>query len=294
MRDSNENSRDYADENKINRSLDEPAVRRRGPASHALSRREKEERDYEKRASRLSESSFSDCDEEGDSFEEQLRRRAASRSRDRNEYDEYDDEEDFDRVRAPLLVRFFSWIALLVIFFACGYMGANYFFNWADKRTSGQRIGNIVGSGTEVVQMTKKSASTVKNIKSATYTLYIPENGKFASRETDIKKGLKEEDAVQIISMYIDVLKENNIFLNDVRLLNVYTSGDWAYLDMTAAFQESLKKLGKKEAAFALTGMLKTVSDNFPPVKKIKFFIDGKEAKDKSPINLTLPWETLK
>lgn len=294
MRDSNENIRDYEDENKIDRSLDEPAVRRRGPASHALSRREKEERDYEKRESRLSESSFSDWDEEGGTFEEQLRRRAISRNKYQDDYDEYDDEEEFDGVRAPLLVRFFSWIALLVIFFTSGYMGANYFFNWADKRSSGQRIGNVVGSGTEVVQMTNKSASAVKNTKSANYTLYIPENGKFLSRETGIKKGLKEEDAVQIISMYIDALKENNIFLNDVRLLNVYTSGDWAYLDMTAAFQASLKKLGKKEAAFALTGMLKTVSENFPPVKKIKFFIEGKEAKDKSPINLTLPWEALK
>ncbi len=289
MRDLEENSRNIANRNKRDRGLDEPTVRRRGPSPHAVSRRRNEEDDYEERESRYSRASLENDDE--DTFEQQLRRRTTTR----NQYqDDFDDEEELRIQRAPLLVRLFAWIAVLIIFFACGYVGANYFFSWADKRNDGIRIGNVVGSGTEVTQIAKEKPSPVINAKSASYTIYIPEDGKFTSRTTDIKKGQREEDATQIVSMYIDVLKENNIFNNDVRLLNVFTSGDWMYIDMTPALQASLKKLSKKDAAFALTGLLKTVSSNFPPVKKIKFYIDGKEATDKTPVDLTQPWEALK
>jgi hypothetical protein len=39
-----------------------------------------------------------------------------------------------------------------------------------------------------------------------------------------------------------------------------------------------------------LTGMVKTMTDNFAPVNKIKFYVDGKEVRDKKPVDLTAPW----
>ncbi|NLV82758.1 MAG: hypothetical protein GXZ18_07160, partial [Synergistaceae bacterium] len=123
MRDLEENSRNIANKNKRDRGLDEPTVRRRGPSPHAVSRRRNEEDDYEERESRYSRASLEDDDE--DTFEQQLRRRTTTR----NQYqDDFDDEEELHIQRAPLLVRLFAWIAVLIIFFACGYVGANYFF----------------------------------------------------------------------------------------------------------------------------------------------------------------------
>jgi hypothetical protein len=32
------------------------------------------------------------------------------------------------------------------------------------------------------------------------------------------------------------------------------------------------------------------MSDNFAPVSRVKFYVDGKEVPDKTPVDLTMPW----
>lgn len=207
---------------------------------------------------------------------------------DHENQDEFEEEEDESK-KAPLLVRIFAWIALLAIFFVCGYLGANYFFNWADKK-GGPRVGNVVGSGTEAARVSvgANASSGSGNVK---YKLYIPDGTSFTDREIEINKGMAEEDIEKVASVYIDGLKETKMLDNNVRVLTVFRSGDWLYLDMTGAFSSSLKTLGKDKAAMVITGLVRTMKDNFPPVKKVKFYIDGKESGEKVPADLTRPWE---
>lgn len=218
-------------------------------------------------------------------------------SSDRSQESDYDDhenengfeEEDEDVKKAPLLVRIFAWIALLAIFFVCGYLGANYFFNLADKK-GGPRVGNVVGSGTEAARVSV-GANPSNGSGNVKYKLYIPDGTSFTDREIEIKKGMAEEDIEKVASVYIDGLKETKMLDNNVRVLTVFRSGDWLYLDMTGAFSSSLKTLGKDKAAMVITGLVRTMKDNFPPIKKVKFYIDGKESGEKVPADLTRPWE---
>ena len=69
--------------------------------------------------------------------------------------DEFEEEEEDESKKAPLLVRIFAWVALLAIFFVCGYLGANYFFNWADKK--GGPESEMSGSGTEASRIASGS-----------------------------------------------------------------------------------------------------------------------------------------
>ena len=59
---------------------------------------------------------------------------------------------------------------------------------------------------------------------------------------------------------------------------------------MNGDFLESIKTLGAEKSRLMLTGLVKTMADNFPPVNKVKFYIDGKEVRDKKPIDLVSPW----
>ena len=206
---------------------------------------------------------------------------------DDDDFEEYYEEDESKK--APLLVRIFAWIALLAIFFVCGYLGANYFFSWADSK-GGPRVGNVVGSGTEarMVSTASNDSGGLGNVK---YSLFIPEGTSFTEREIEIKKGMSEEDIEKVASVYIDGLKETQMLDNNVRVLNVFRSGDWLYLDMTGAFSASLKTLGRDRASMVLTGLVRTMKENFPPVKKVKFYIDGKESGEKTPVDLTSAWE---
>ncbi len=268
------------------KDYDEPTVRRRGASQYTKDRDEQRENEEDRRQFRAAPARKSLRERDEEDFGSR-----SSYSKRMKEPEPYDDEEDYGAEparKAPLLVRIFAWGALLAIFFACGYLGANYFFKWADKR-GGPRVGDVVASSSEVAQLPKTEGTA--SPLNASYTLFMPENGTFKERGIDIKKGLPEEDIEKVVSMYIDGLKEINMMGSGVRAQNIFRSGEWLYLNMTSDFQKSIKSMGKDKATLALSGLLKTMNQNFSPIKKIKFYTDGKEIKDITPVDLTKPWE---
>lgn len=203
------------------------------------------------------------------------------------EYEDYEDEEE-SRTKAPPVVRIFAWGALLAIFFAGGYVGANYFFAKADK--PGVRVGNVVGSGAEV--SAGAGLPTPAGIGEASYKLYMPlANGDFEQREIKIRKSIPEDDIRHVLTVYIDGLKELTEIEPGVQVLNIFRSGDWLYVDMSEDFLRSLKTLGKDKSTLVLTGLVRTIQDNFAPIKKVKFYVDGKESREKNPVDLENAWE---
>lgn len=288
MRDPEERTRHFIiRKKKEEENFDEPSLSR-NPAQQR-DRLHEGKRYGEDEKENLREGFFARYSGKGRTNDERPRDRSSeSHYEDYENQDEYE-EEDEDIKKAPLLVRIFAWIALLAIFFVCGYLGANYFFNWADKK-GGPRVGNVVGSGTEAARVSvgANASNGSGNVK---YRLYIPDGTSFTDREIEINKGMAEEDIEKVASVYIDGLKETKMLDNNVRVLSVFRSGDWLYLDMTGAFSSSLKTLGKDKAAMVITGLVRTMKDNFPPIKKVKFYIDGKESGEKVPVDLTSPWE---
>ena len=277
MRDPEERTRHFVVGEKRKTNLDEPAVRRKVVRTYGAEGL----RDSDEQPARPP---FpGQRNEDGASMSGR-----AVRKRQIPDYEEEDDVED-RRGKAPILVRVFAWASLLAVFFACGYLGANYIFNWADKK-GGPRVGDVVGSPAEIKQTDASTASQGETVTSG-YSIYLPDNGKYTKREIDIAKGTVEADAAKVISVYIDGLKETNTLDSSTRALNVFIGGDCMYLDMSSQFLASLKKLGAAKAPSVLSGMAKTVTENFPPVKKIKFYIDGKESNITSPADLTKPWE---
>ncbi len=288
MRDPEERTRHFIIRKKKEEDMDEPSVRRSSAGSEDNGLR-KRNMPHEDEKDDIRAGFFARLSGKGNP---DGRSPDENRSRRRNEEyyedDEFEEEEDESR-KAPLLVRVFAWLGLLAIFFVSGYLGANYFFNWADKR-GGPRVGNVVGSGTEA-QMVSTASNVSGGSANAKYLLYIPDGTGFTSREIEIKRGMAEEDIEKVLSVYIDGLKESKMLDNSVRVLNIFRSGDWLYLDITGAFSSSLKTLGKDKGSMVITGLVRTMRDNFSPIRKVKFYIDGKESGEKTPVDLTGPWE---
>lgn len=230
---------------------------------------------------------------EEEEYEEDERRPRRPRGRDYEDYeDEYDDEYDdeYERKKAPLLVRVFAWGALLAILFAGGYIGANYFFNWADKK-GGPRIGDVVGSSSDVAKQDQKDAGAQQAADTTSYKLYIPDKNDFAERKIDVKKGRTEQDIDKVLSTYFDSLKETGMLNDKVKTLTIFRSGDKLYINMSTDFAASIKKLSPAKATQVITGMIRTLQADFS-VNTVKFYIDGQDAKDNKPIDLTQEWST--
>lgn len=291
MRDPEERTRHFVVGKKKEDDFDEPAVRRRNPEKEADEPKDNDEGQEGARKGYFVRRSLREREIEEAQQHRQVIRRARGEDyeepEDDEEIDDYeeDDYED-ERTKAPLLVRIFAWGALLAIFFVCGYLGANHIFNWADKK-GGPRVGNVVGSSTELTDTSGQAAG----LGDATYRIYFLEGGTFSEREIKIRKGLPEEDIQRLLTVYMDSLKETSALSPGVHVLNIYRSGDWLYVDVTGEFETSLKTLGKDRATAVLTGLVRTMQENFPPIKKVKFYIDGKESKEKAPVDLTSAWE---
>jgi hypothetical protein len=222
---------------------------------------------------------------------------------------EWNDEDETPN-SAPLVFRILAWTSLIVIFFAVGYGATSLAFKWLDKRAydSGTERSQILSNQADDLADTRQATTSEDNTLSALsplvpdltqtggqdsyvmVTISIPEGNTFKTRQIRCENALKEDTIKRALAAYMDAMKENQMLGANVQDLNIFQSGDWLYLNMNGAFLESLKTLGADKSRIMLTGMVKTMTDNFAPINKIKFYVDGKEVRDKKPVDLTAPW----
>ena len=214
--------------------------------------------------------------------------------REMRERGEWIDEEEEEQTRkAPLPFRILAWISLIAIFFAVGYGATSLAFKWMDSGSSRKSPPNLVANRQEAENLIARAKSEDSLTESAGFvncTLSIPEGEGFVTRPIRCTAGLREDTMKQTVAAYMDAVKESRMLDMTAQSLNVFQSGDWLYLNVNKDFHNSLKKLGAEKSKFLLTGLVMTMSENFSPVNKIRFLVDGKETTDKTPVDLTAAW----
>ena len=222
---------------------------------------------------------------------------------------EWADEEEVPN-RAPLVFRILAWSSLVIIFFAVGYGATSLAFRWLDgrayERGAARTPPNLSGSPEETQNILTRTPQQTPDAAGRDgipfespsligdddiiATISIPDGNTFQTRQIRSANVLQEDRIKQVLSAYMDAMKENQMLGAGVQDLNIFQSGDWLYLNMNGAFLESIKTLGAEKSRIMLTGMVKTMTDNFAPINRIKFYVDGKEVQDKNPLDLTAPW----
>ncbi|MDR1482479.1 MAG: GerMN domain-containing protein [Synergistaceae bacterium] len=210
--------------------------------------------------------------------------------------DEEDDGDDYDNVprkKTPLLFRFLAWVSLIVIFFAAGYGLTSFAFKWWDSSGGSRTPRNLAATPEEtatVIRGARSADVTEREDSSVTVLISVPEGERFVTRQIQCAGGLREDMVKQALSSYMDAVKEGKMLDPVASNLNIFLSGEWLYLNMNRSFLESLKTLGAEKSRVLLTGIVKTMTDNFKPISRIKFYVEGKEVLDKTPVDLTMPW----
>jgi hypothetical protein len=211
--------------------------------------------------------------------------------------------------RAPLVFRILAWTSLAIILFAIGYGSMSLAFRWLDSRaydrgvartpsnlsSSPEEAQNILTRTPQMPEAAGENAAAPDSQNPLAEgefiaTISIPDGNTFNTRQIRSTNVLQEDRIKQVLSAYMDAMKENQMLSAGVHDLNIFQSGEWLYLNMNGAFLESIKTLGADKSRIMLTGMVKTMTDNFAPINRIKFYVDGREVQDKNPIDLTAPW----
>jgi hypothetical protein len=186
-----------------------------------------------------------------------------------------------------------AWASLVVLFFAAGYGVMSLIFNWMDREHPNPSPPNLISTPEQAERLTAEMRSadeTVSRPAFETLTLSIPEGASFVTRQIRCDASIREDVMQQTLSAYMDAVKESKMLDPAANGLNLFQSGDWLYLNVNQRFIDSIKSLDEANATALLIGLVRTMSSNFEPVTRVKFYVDGKEINDKKPVDLTVPW----
>jgi len=192
------------------------------------------------------------------------------------------------RKKIPLPIRILAWLGLLGIFFGVGYFVAG----------TGLRFLNNFGFGTpdnvlhnsEEAQRFMGSSQEEVTVYRKEYVAYILEKGNLDPSVMQIAPGVLEEDIVTVLEKVLEPLRVASGIQQPLRVLHVFRAGDMLYIDMNSAFVTALKAVGERNASLIMTGLVRSMVDNFPPAEQVLFFVDGKLSKTTDPLDLTVPW----
>ena len=193
-----------------------------------------------------------------------------------------------ERKKIPLPLRMLAWIGLLGIFFGVGYFVAGVGLRFLNGFGVGTQS-NVLASSEEAQRFMSTPQEEV-TVYRKEYVAYTLENGQLASSVMQIAPGVLEEDIVTVLEKVLEPLRVASGIQQPLRVLHVFRAGDMLYIDMNSAFVTALKAVGSQNAALIMTGLVRSMVDNFSPAEQVLFFVDGKLSKIRDPLDLTVPW----
>ena len=220
--------------------------------------------------------------EEKDQFDlqdEAPRKKRAKRSSDRNR-------------KAPLPYRMIAWVSLAVICFGMGYFGTSLALKMLNKNEVNLQE-DVVSSRESAEKLLKQEDLSSESLKTsgrkALHKLYYPDNNGVAIKEIEFYPGLMEEDILKVMSFLSDESKIQGFLEEDFSVLHVFRTGEMLYLDLSSSFERSVMKMREDKAASLMTSIVRTMVENFPPVKKVRILVEGRMPVGSLPVDLSLP-----
>jgi len=198
--------------------------------------------------------------------------------------------------KAPLPYRVVAWAALAVVCFGMGYFGTSIALNMLNKRNIA--LDETVVSDREAAETLLEGQDPSSEVpvpstsaRKISYTLYFPGSSGMLQKETALFQGLMEEDISRVLALLSSESKKAAFLEQEFSIHHVFRSGEMLFLDLDSSFERSVDKLGAEKASILMTGIVRTMVDNFPPVKKVRILIQGRMPDPSLPIDLTLPWQ---
>jgi len=185
--------------------------------------------------------------------------------------------------RAPWLLRLVSWSAVLLLMFTLGYFGTGLALKWVDRKGGPQE--STIVSGDEPSPDARPASGRPG------YRLYSLKGDQIVESRISTTGGLLETDFRDVMQALFSQLKAEGLVDEQATVLHVFRTGDLLYVDLNDACVRSIKALPGPKANLVMTGIVRTAVENFHPVTRVRFLVNGRESLEKKPIDLTVAWQ---
>ncbi len=218
----------------------------------------------------------------------------------RGSYSPTDSEEDVKRLlddsgqnskKAPFPLRIVAWLSLIAVFFALGYGGTSIVLKYLDKKgVTSERTVVADPQGAEELLATEDDKGAA-GIARERVRLYLLHGKELRGRTLEFVPGLPEDNIRKTLNELFRRLKSEGVLDDEVQVLHFFRTGDLSYIDLNDSFQRSLDNLPSGQAVMLLTGVVRTMTENFAPITKVRFLINGREVTERGAVDLSVAWQ---
>ncbi len=199
---------------------------------------------------------------------------------------------DEETPKAKLPYRIIAWVSVIALCFAAGYGVTSLVLRYLDKRGVVTEEG-VVSSGSDAARLLAESGSVgISNgsVQRVAIRLFVPEGDAFKVQTLEVVPGVFEDDAKRALEALFAQLRNRNSLKEDVQVLHLFRSGETAYVDVNSPFVASLETASPEQRLLLVTGIVRTLSENFSPLSRVRFLINGRDPVEKTPIDFTVAW----
>ncbi len=190
--------------------------------------------------------------------------------------------------RAPFLVRVIARLSIAVICLAGGYYGTDLFLKTLDEKEIVTQE-NVVGNMADLQRLLAADANTETVVAGRKdLTVYLLGTNGMAKASLKILADVQEDEIIQAVKAVFS--QSSEAWANVLEPKHVYRDGLSVYIDLPRGFSTGLEKMEEQRALYLLTGIVRTVVENFPPIKQVYFLEEGRWISNIGSLRLSDPW----
>ena len=185
--------------------------------------------------------------------------------------------------KAPWILRLVSWSAVMLLLFTLGYFGTGLVLKWVDSKGGPQET-TVVSGKEPVLGETPKAPQNE-------YRVYSLKGNQLSESRVETAGGLMESDMREVLQGLFSLLQAEGVLDPQSAVLHIFRAGDLLYLDVNDACVRSIASLPPEKANLVMTGVVRTIIENFRPVTRVRFLVNGRESTETTPVNLAVAWQ---
>ncbi|MCR4819337.1 MAG: GerMN domain-containing protein [Fretibacterium sp.] len=194
----------------------------------------------------------------------------------------------------PLLLKCFSWLGGILLCFVLGYLGTNILMDSLNQKLL-LKPENLVKNQEDLKAMEEaersRSASPAngENIQQVGLLLYYVKGDTVVEEKRNFVARTKEDNITDALNAVFSL--SNVPDMDSIRLLHVFRNAEMVFLDFSSGFVSALSSMGQRKSLLLLTGIVRTLQDNFSPITQVRFLINSQNPVAGGVVDLSVPWK---
>lgn len=188
---------------------------------------------------------------------------------------------------APFLLRFLSWLGVILMCFVLGYLGSSWLMDTLNKKLllkPEDRVENAADLEALNQAQAKREEAT-QDVQQVSLTLYYVKDGALAGTSRKFIARAAEDNIKDAVSAALALSGQEG-----VQPLHVFRAAETAFLDLPPAFADSLSAMPQRQALLLLTSLVRTLRENFPPITQLRFLVGSKVPTKGGSVDLSVTW----